>query len=95
MRPVPFRGKSGLLLATSSGVIGGIRGLWQLRIPLEGNGVFVYPDMFALASGGQAFDAAGGLASAAMRERLERLLVCYLQMGGKLAVADTRLTGED
>jgi chromate reductase len=95
IRPVPFRGKSGLLLATSNGVIGGIRGLWQLRIPLEGNGVFVYPDMFALASGGQAFDETGGLASPVMRERLEQLLICYLQLGGKLASEDTRLTGED
>jgi NAD(P)H-dependent FMN reductase len=95
MRPVPFRGKSGLLLSTSTGVIGGIRGLWQLRIPLEGNGVFVYPDMFALASGGQAFDESGGLANPAMRERLEQLLICYLQMGGKLASDDSRLAGED
>src|ERR1041385_6586090 len=28
----PLKGKSALLLSTSSGVIGGIRGLWQTRI---------------------------------------------------------------
>src|SRR5262249_12244463 len=36
MRPVPWRGKSALLLAASTSLAGGIRGLWQLRIPLEG-----------------------------------------------------------
>ena len=49
MRPVPLRGKSALLLATSNGPVGGIRGLWQLGIPLEGLGVFVHPAMFSLA----------------------------------------------
>jgi NAD(P)H-dependent FMN reductase len=95
IRPVPFRGKSGLLLSTSSGAIGGIRGLWQLRIPLEGNGVFVYPDMLALASGGQAFDAAGKLTSPAMRQRLEELLVGYVEIGERLLCRGERLTGED
>jgi NAD(P)H-dependent FMN reductase len=46
-RPQPLKGKSALLLSTSSGVVGGIRGLWQTRIPLEGLGVFVYPEMFS------------------------------------------------
>ncbi|HEU4698748.1 MAG TPA: NAD(P)H-dependent oxidoreductase [Gemmatimonadales bacterium] len=98
VRPVPFRGKSGVLLAASNGVIGGIRGLWQLRIPLEGNGVFLYPDMFALASAGQAFDDEGRLRDAALAERLEHLLVGYLAAGRKLAgkeEEEEKLTGED
>ena len=45
-KPMVLKGKSLLLLSTSSGVIGGIRGLWQVRIPFEGLGVFVYPEMF-------------------------------------------------
>src|SRR4029077_6881974 len=32
MKPMPFRGKSAFLVAASGGLIGGIRGLWQLRI---------------------------------------------------------------
>lgn len=47
MRPQPLQGRSALLLSTSTGVVGGIRGLWQTRIPLEGLGVFVYPEMFS------------------------------------------------
>jgi chromate reductase, NAD(P)H dehydrogenase (quinone) len=55
IRPVPLRGKSALLGAASRGTIGGIRGLWQLRILLEGLGVHVYPDMFALETAEEAF----------------------------------------
>lgn len=48
VRPMPFRKKPILLLAASMGPIAGIRGLWQTRIPLEGLGNYVYPDMFSL-----------------------------------------------
>jgi chromate reductase len=85
MRPMPLRGKSALLLATSNGPIGGIRGLWQLRIPLEGLGVFVYPDMFALANGNQAFAPDGPLLDPQPRERLERLITGYLRAARALA----------
>lgn len=78
-RPVPLRGKSALLLATSSGTVGGIRGLWQLRIPLEGLGVFVYPDMFALPTGGQAFTEDGVLKDPAQAERLRKMVAGYLE----------------
>src|SRR5262249_3507420 len=37
-RPMPWRGKSLYLLSASPSPIGGIRGLWQTRIPLEGCG---------------------------------------------------------
>jgi NAD(P)H-dependent FMN reductase len=78
IKPTPLRGKWALLLSTSGGMVGGIRGLWQLRIPLEGLGTFVHPDMYALPQGGQAFDEAGALKDAAQRERLEKMLAGYL-----------------
>ena len=84
MRPVPFRGKSAFLMATSRGMVGGIRGLWHLRIPLEGNGVVVYPDMFSLPNGGSAFDEDGGLKDGAAAERLKKMVGGYLEMAGKL-----------
>ncbi len=83
-RPVPLRGKSALLLSTSTGAVGGVRGLWQLRIPLEGLGVFVYPDMFALPSGGQAFTEDGALQDARQAERLERMIAGYLDSAIRL-----------
>lgn len=85
MKPMPLRGKSALLLAASTSVVGGIRGLWQLRIPLEGLGVLVYPDMFALPSAPDQFDEAGNLKEAARRERLEKLIRRYLKTGEALA----------
>ena len=85
LRPVPLRGKSALLLATSNGAIGGIRGLWQLRIPLEGLGVFVHPDMYTLPNGNQAFGPDGSLLDAQARERLERIVGGYLRAARALA----------
>jgi len=78
-RPVPLRGKSALLLATSSGAVGGVRGLWQLRIPLESLGVFVYPSMFALPSGRAAFAPDGSLLDTAQADRLRKMVAEYLQ----------------
>jgi NAD(P)H-dependent FMN reductase len=87
IRPVPLRGKSALLLAASNGQFGGIRGLWQLRIPLEGLGVFVYPDMFALPNAGGAFAEDGSLRDIPTRERLVRLISGYLRAAEALAKA--------
>ncbi len=86
-RPVPFRGKTALLLSTSRGRVGGIRGLWALRVPLESLGVHVYPDMFGLAEGDKTLDAAGSLSDPAARERLERILVGYCKAARALSSA--------
>jgi len=85
LKPMPLRGKSGLLLSASNGQIGGIRGLWQLRIPLEGLGVLVYPDMYALPWAEKAFDVDGRLTDAERQERLARLVKAYLDVARKLA----------
>jgi NAD(P)H-dependent FMN reductase len=84
-RPMPFRGKSALLLATSNGAFGGVRGLWQLRIPLEGCGVFVYPDMFPLPFGEKAFTAEGALVDPAVHQRLRQMIEGFLGAAGALA----------
>lgn len=78
IRPVPLRGRWAFLMSASTGAIGGIRGLWQLRIPLEGLGTFVHPDMFALPHAPQAFLPDGTLADAGTRQRLEQMLGGYL-----------------
>jgi chromate reductase len=85
MRPVVFRGKTTFLMAASGSTVGGIRGLWQLRIPLEGCGVVVYPDMFSLANATSAFDADGGLQDPQLTSRLEKMIRGYLEMAGRLA----------
>jgi chromate reductase len=85
LNPMPFRGKHGFLLAASSALAGGIRGLWALRVPLEGLGVILYPDMFALAQAAQALDERGKLKDPKLQERLEKMLMGYLRMGAKLS----------
>jgi NAD(P)H-dependent FMN reductase len=87
IRPMPFSGKSAFLMAASNGMIGGIRGLWQLRIPLEGCGVVVYPAMFPLSNASQAFDAEGGLKEPQVRDRLQKMVAGYLKMARALKTA--------
>ncbi len=86
-RPMPLRGRSALLLAASNGPIGGIRGLWQLRIPLEGLGVFVHPDMYILPWAEKQFDAHGGLVETDRQDRLAQVLAGYLRAATALRAA--------
>lgn len=85
MKPMPFRGKHGILLAASTSLVGGIRGLWALRVPLEGLGVTLYPDMFGLAQAQQAFDDRGKLKDPEVQERLGKMAKGYFVMGRKLS----------
>ena len=87
MKPMPLLGKHGVLLAASTSPVGGIRGLWALRVPLEGLGVTLYPGMFALAQAEQAFDERGKLKDPAVHERLAKLAQGYFVMGRKLSAA--------
>lgn len=84
-RPQPFKAKSGLIMAASPSVMGGIRGLWQLRIPLEGLGVFLHPEMFALAQAHVAFDDRGQILDATVAERLRQTVADFVQMATALA----------
>lgn len=65
--PQPFNEKHALLLSASPSMVGGNRGLWALRVPFEHLGVRVYPDMFSLAQGHQAFGAGERIADARLR----------------------------
>ena len=79
-RPMPWRGKSVFLLSASPSAMGGIRGLWQTRIPLEGCGALVFPDMFALAHANEAFDDAGALRDASLAERLRQQVTGFVRL---------------
>jgi chromate reductase len=85
MKPMPLRGKHGFLLAASTSLVGGARGLWALRVPLEGLGVTLYPDMFALAQAQQALDDSGKLRDPQMQQRLAKMVGGYLVMARKLS----------
>jgi len=89
-RPMPWRGKSVYLMSASPSPMGGIRGLWQCRIPLEGCGALVFPDMFALPHADEAFDASGRLRDAALAARLGRDVIGFV----RLAEAVTPVCGK-
>jgi len=80
IRPQPFNGRQGLLLSASPSMVGGNRGLWSLRVPLEHLGARVYPDMFSLAQAHEAFDAQGRIANATLQLRFEQTIECFLDL---------------
>ena len=79
LRPQPFNGKQALLMSASPSMVGGNRGLWSLRIPLEHLGMRVYPDMFSLAQAHKAF-ADSGLADATLQQRFESTIDCFMDL---------------
>lgn len=80
IRPWPFTGRHCLLLSASTGQVGGVRGLWALRVPLEGLGSHVYPDMFSLAHAESAFTPDDDLADPDSREHLARIIGGFLDL---------------
>jgi chromate reductase len=80
VRPQPFNGKQGMLLSASPSMVGGNRGLWALRVPLEHLGARVYPDMFSLAQAHEAFDASGDITNETLRSRFDGTIECFLDL---------------
>ena len=80
VRPQPFNGKQCFLLSASPSMVGGNRGLWSLRIPLEHLGARVYPDMFSLAQAHEAFGDDGRLANDLLQKRFDETIGCFLDL---------------
>ena len=79
-RPQPFSEKHGLLMSASPSMIGGNRGLWSLRVPLEHLGANIYPEMFSLAQAHQSLDGDGELVNGELAKRFESTLVNFLDL---------------
>src|SRR5262245_37129886 len=79
-RPQPFNERHALLLSASPSMVGGNRGLWALRVPLEHLGARVFPDMFSLAQAHQAYDATGGIANAELARRFVNNIVAFMDL---------------
>ena len=77
-RPQPFNQKHCLLMSASPSMVGGNRGLWSLRIPLEHLGARVYPEMFSLATAHEQLDEQGRITDPMLSERFEQTLVAWL-----------------
>ncbi|MFE7777052.1 NADPH-dependent FMN reductase [Streptomyces sp. NPDC057445] len=80
LRPQPFKDKQTLLVSASPSMVGGNRGLWALRVPLEHLGARVYPDMFSLAQAHQAFTDDGDLIDTRLQERLAATVSSFLDL---------------
>ncbi|MBN9287745.1 MAG: hypothetical protein BGO43_03025 [Gammaproteobacteria bacterium 39-13] len=83
--PMPWQKQNILLLSASPSLVGGNRGLWCTRIPLECCGALVYPDMFSLASANQAFADDGQLHDAQLQTRLTNTLNGFFSLVEKLS----------
>jgi NAD(P)H-dependent FMN reductase len=78
--PQPFNARHGLLLSASPSMVGGNRGLWALRVPLEHLGARVFPDMFSLAQAHQALDPDGSIINAQLNARFEQNIVAFMDL---------------
>lgn len=79
-RPQPFNERQALLMSASPSMVGGNRGLWSLRIPLEHLGARVYPNMFSLAAAHKALAPDGTIADETLRKRFEDNLVAFMNL---------------
>lgn len=78
MNPVPWKKSVILLMSASPSLVGGNRGLWTTRIPLEACGAFLFPDMFSLSSADSAFDETGALKNKDLEKRLHQNIVEFI-----------------
>ena len=79
-RPQPFNQRHGLLMSASQSMVGGNRGLWALRVPLEHLGARIYPDMFSLAQAHTAFTDDGNLADQRLQSRFDDTIAGFLDL---------------
>lgn len=84
LTPMPWNNQRILLLSASPSLVGGNRGLWQTRVPLEACGAVVYPNMFSLSAAYQAFDENGQLKDES-QQRLENTLQDFISFVKKLS----------
>lgn len=79
-RPQPFNTRHCLLLSASPSMMGGNRGLWSLRVPLEHLGARVFPDMFSLSQAHKAFGPGGELVDGQLAARFEQNVLAFLDL---------------
>jgi chromate reductase len=83
-RPIAWTGKPGLLLSASVSSVGGQRGLWALRIPLEALGAHLFPEMFSLPNADERFDGAGELIDLEYADNLRALVRAFARFADRL-----------
>ena len=79
-RPQPFHGRHAMLVSASPSMVGGNRGLWSLRVPLEHLGAHVFADMFSLAQAHETIDDDGQISSASLKDRFDMTIVSFMDL---------------
>jgi NAD(P)H-dependent FMN reductase len=82
--PNPWKGKKIFLMSASPSSVGGIRGLWATRIPLEGLGAYVFPGMFSLAESYKNLDNNGQIIDPNLVNQLNVMNEEFLKFASKL-----------
>lgn len=80
-----FRDKVVVLMATSPGALGGLRGLVHVRSILTNLGAIVLPDQRAIPNASQAFDQAGQLVDPKQQAAIQDLGVRLVAIANKLS----------
>lgn len=83
-QPMPWARQSILLMSASPSLVGGNRGLWHTRVPLEACGAIVYPDMFSLAAAHTAMAEDGQLVDQALQQRFKENLTAFVSFAAAL-----------
>lgn len=86
-QPMPWTKQNIALMSASPSLVGGNRGLWHTRVPLEACGANVYSDMFSLSSAYSAFNENGQFVDAKLQERLNNTLVGFVHFAKALQAA--------
>jgi len=77
--PNPLAEKQINLMSASPSMVGGNRGLWSVRVPLECLGANVFSQMFSLASAFDAFDEGNQLKDGGLRDRLKSTIEGFVK----------------
>jgi chromate reductase len=91
-KPFPTLGKTCFLMSASPSVIGGQRGLWHTRQPMEAIGTIIYPAMYSLPEANKAFDQNGTLIDSKRRARLKELLAEFVSFADSVAAGRKAMT---
>jgi chromate reductase, NAD(P)H dehydrogenase (quinone) len=83
IKPNPLAGKHVLLLAASPGALGGVRGLWHSRQPLDALECHVYPKMVGVPKAHVVLAEEGQIADEQIKSQIDQLVkefIAYVEV---------------
>ena len=83
MKPMPLKGKPGLILAASGGTVGGARVLSAIQPIFQSNQAILAPGMFMLPFAHKAFDEHGKFTDPEVAKRLDATVSAFLEFASR------------